>query len=231
MLDVKTIDVTIEDHHVLKETSLRVTAGEVVAVLGPSGSGKTTLLRAIAGLADVESGDITWDGESVLGIPSHLRHFGLMFQGYALFPHMDVAGNVAFGLKMSGHNKVADEVTEALEWVDLGGFGDRAVDSLSGGEKQRVALARTLAPRPRLVMLDEPLGALDRNLRQRLVIDTRRVLEERGVTSIVVTHDRDEASALADRLAIMRDGSVVQTGHIDEILADPADDWVADFLS
>jgi len=231
MLDVKAIDVTIEDHQVLKETSLRVTTGEVMAVLGPSGSGKTTLLRAIAGLVAVDSGDITWDGESVLGIPSHLRRFGLMFQGYALFPHMDVADNVAFGLKMSGHDKVANEVADALEWVDLGGFGDRTVDSLSGGEKQRVALARTLAPQPRLVMLDEPLGALDRNLRQRLVVDTRRVLEERGVTAIVVTHDRDEASALADRLAIMRDGSVVQTGHIEDILADPADDWVAEFLS
>ncbi len=231
MLDVKAIDVVIDHHPVLREASLQVTAGEVVAVLGPSGSGKTTLLRAIAGLAAVESGDIIWDGESILDIPSHLRHFGLMFQGYALFPHMDVAGNVAFGLRMSGHDKVDDEVAQALEWVDLGGFGDRTIDSLSGGEKQRVALARTLAPQPRLVMLDEPLGALDRNLRQRLVVDTRRVLEERGVTSVVVTHDRDEASALADRLAIMRSGAVIQTGHIDEILANPVDDWVAEFLS
>lgn len=230
MLNVMAIDVVIEDHQVLTETSLHVAAGEVMAVLGPSGSGKTTLLRAIAGLASVQSGDITWDGESVLEIPSHLRHFGLMFQGYALFPHMDVAGNVAFGLKMSGRDSVEDEVDEALEWVDLGGFGHRTIDSLSGGEKQRVALARTLAPQPGLVMLDEPLGALDRNLRRRLVVDTRRVLEERGVTAVVVTHDRDEASALADRLAIMRDGSVVQTGHLDEILATPADAWVAEFL-
>jgi thiamine transport system ATP-binding protein len=154
-----------------------------------------------------------------------------MFQGYALFPHMDVGGNVAFGLKMAGHDNVVEEVTKALEWVDLGGFENRPIDSLSGGEMQRVALARTLAPEPRLVMLDEPLGALDRNLRQRLVLDTRRVLDERGVTAVIVTHDRDEASALADRLAIMREGSIVQTGRIDEILANPADEWVAEFLN
>jgi thiamine transport system ATP-binding protein len=153
-----------------------------------------------------------------------------MFQGYALFPHMDVAGNVGFGLKMAGHDNIVEEVTKALVWVGLGGFENRPIDSLSGGEKQRVALARTLAPKPRLVMLDEPLGALDRNLRQRLVLDTRRVLDERGVTAVIVTHDRDEASALADRLAIMREGSIVQIGRVDEILANPADEWVAEFL-
>jgi thiamine transport system ATP-binding protein len=132
---------------------------------------------------------------------------------------------------MAGQDNIADEVRRALEWVDLSGFEDRPIDSLSGGEKQRVALARTLAPKPRLVMLDEPLGALDRNLRQRLVVDTRRILDERGVTAVIVTHDRDEASALADRLAIMREGSIVQTGPIEEILADPVDEWVAEFLS
>ncbi|MCZ6518787.1 MAG: ABC transporter ATP-binding protein [Actinobacteria bacterium] len=230
MLGVDTIDVTLGDAPVLKETSLSVADGEIVAVLGPSGSGKTTLLRAVAGLAEIQSGDITWDGRSIIGVPSHLRRFGLMFQGYALFPHMDVAGNVGFGLKMAGHDNIVEEVTKALVWVGLDGFENRSIDSLSGGEKQRVALARTLAPKPRLVMLDEPLGALDRNLRQRLVLDTRRVLDERGVTAVIVTHDRDEAAALADRLAIMREGSIVQTGHVDEILANPADEWVAEFL-
>lgn len=230
MLGVDTIDVTLGDAQVLKETSLSVADGEIVAVLGPSGSGKTTLLRAVAGLLEIQSGDITWDGQSIIRVPSHLRRFGLMFQGYALFPHMDVAGNVGFGLKMAGHDNIVEEVTKALVWVGLGGFENRPIDSLSGGEKQRVALARTLAPKPRLVMLDEPLGALDRNLRQRLVLDTRRVLDERGVTAVIVTHDRDEASALADRLAIMREGSIVQIGRVDEILANPADEWVAEFL-
>lgn len=230
MLGVDTIDVTLGDAQVLKKTSLSVADGEIVAVLGPSGSGKTTLLRAVAGLLEIQSGDITWDGQSIIRVPSHLRRFGLMFQGYALFPHMDVAGNVGFGLKMAGHDNIVEEVTKALVWVGLGGFENRPIDSLSGGEKQRVALARTLAPNPRLVMLDEPLGALDRNLRQRLVLDTRRVLDERGVTAVIVTHDRDEASALADRLAIMREGSIVQIGRVDEILANPADEWVAEFL-
>jgi len=231
MLGVDAIEVDLGDAPVLKGTSLSVADGEIVTVLGPSGSGKTTLLRAVAGLVEIQSGDITWNGESILGLPSHLRRFGLMFQGYALFPHLDVGGNVAFGLRMAGQDNIAEEVRRALEWVDLGGFEDRPIDSLSGGEKQRVALARTLAPKPRLVMLDEPLGALDRNLRQRLVVDTRRILDERGVTAVIVTHDRDEASALADRLAIMREGSIVQTGPIDEILADPIDEWVAEFLS
>jgi ABC-type Fe3+/spermidine/putrescine transport system ATPase subunit len=163
-------------------------------------------------------------------MPTHKRGFGLMFQGYALFPHMTVAENVAFGLRMTGRRDVDRSVEEALSWVGLEGFGDRQVTSLSGGEQQRVALARTLAPRPKLVMLDEPLGALDRNLRQSLVVETRRILEEREVTAIVVTHDRDEAVAMTDRLALMRSGTIVQTGTLAEMLASPADDWVSEFL-
>jgi ABC-type Fe3+/spermidine/putrescine transport system ATPase subunit len=231
MLAVDAIEVSLGDQPVLRGASLSVSDREVVAVLGPSGSGKTTLLRAVAGLVEVEMGDILWDGDSVLAIPTHRRGFGLMFQGYALFPHMTVAENVAFGLRMTGHEDVANEVEEALSWVGLDGFGDRSIDSLSGGEKQRVALARTLAPRPRLVMLDEPLGALDRNLRARLMAETRRILEERGVTAIVVTHDREEATAMSDRLALMRDGTIVQTGTLAQILGDPVDDWVAEFIS
>lgn len=231
MLDVKGIEVSIEGAEVLHGTSLHVSDREIVAVLGPSGSGKSTLLRAVAGLVDVSSGDITWDGESVLDVPTHERGFGLMFQGFALFPHLDVAGNVSFGLKMAGHEDIKAEVEEALEWVGLGGFGNRTIEGLSGGEQQRVALARTLAPRPNLVMLDEPLGSLDRNLRQRLMGDTRAILEERKVTGVVVTHDREEAVALADRLAIMRAGTIVQTGRLEQILDDPVDEWVEEFLS
>lgn len=230
MLEVDAIDVRIDGKPILNQASLSVGDGEIVAVLGPSGSGKTTLLRAIAGLAELSSGDIRYDHDSILGIPTHLRGFGLMFQGYALFPHMDVAANVGFGLTTTDRPDRAATVDEALAWVGLSGFGARPIDSLSGGERQRVALARTLAPRPRLLMLDEPLGALDRNLRQRLVEDTRQILVERGATAIVVTHDRDEAVTLSDRLALMREGMILQSGSLDEILADPVDRWVLEFL-
>lgn len=231
MLKVTDLGVVIDGKTILDNVDLFVGDGEIVAVLGPSGSGKSTLLRAIAGLVRPASGDIEWDGRSIVEVPTHRRNFGLMFQGYALFPHMTVAKNVGFGLEMAGDRDFAGQVDEALEAVGLAGFGPRRVESLSGGEQQRVALARTLAPRPDLVMLDEPLGALDRNLRQRLVTDTRHVLEEREVTALVVTHDRDEAVALSDRLALMRDGTIVQTGTLDELLANPADDWVARFIS
>lgn len=229
MLQVKELDVVIDGKPILENVSLEVADGETVAVLGPSGSGKSTLLRAIAGLVEPATGDIRWDGRSIVSVPTHRRGFGLMFQGYALFPHMTVAENVGFGLKMARRDDPA-AVEAALAAVGLEGFGARQVESLSGGEQQRVALARTLAPEPELVMLDEPLGALDRNLRQKLVTDTREVLESRDVTAIVVTHDREEAVALSDRLALMRGGTIVQTGHLEELLAHPADQWVADFI-
>jgi ABC-type Fe3+/spermidine/putrescine transport system ATPase subunit len=228
---VTKVNVILDRTRVLRDASLDAQDGEIVGVLGPSGSGKSTLLRAIAGLVEVDSGDIAWDGESIADIPTHRRNFGLMFQGFALFPHLNVEENVAFGLEMAGHKGIEEEVAEALDWVGLRGFQKRQIDGLSGGEKQRVALARTLAPRPQLVMLDEPLGSLDRNLRERLVGDTREILEERSVTAVVVTHDREEAVAMADRLAIMRQGTIVQTGRLEEILDAPADRWVEEFIS
>lgn len=230
MLDVQRVEVQIEDSHILRSASLAVPRGDVIGLLGPSGSGKSTLLRAVAGLVKIDAGDISWDGASVLEVPTHLRRFGLMFQGYALFPHLNVGENVGFGLRMRGEEDIGAQVDEALDWVGLSGFAHRAVDTLSGGEQQRVALARTLAPRPRLVMLDEPLGALDRNLRFRLMEEIPAILSARGVTGIVVTHDRDEAVAMSDRLALMRDGTVIQTGTAEEITAKPADDWVREFL-
>jgi ABC-type Fe3+/spermidine/putrescine transport system ATPase subunit len=229
MLEVMGLHVSIDDTPILEDVSLELADGETVAVLGPSGSGKSTLLRAIAGLVQPAEGDIRWDGKSVVEVPTHRRGFGLMFQGYALFPHMTVADNVGFGLRMAGRPD-PEAVEAALAAVGLAGFGPRQVESLSGGEQQRVALARTLAPEPALVMLDEPLGALDRNLRQKLVTDTRAVLEEQDVTAIVVTHDRDEAVAFSDRLALMHAGTIVQTGHLDQLLAEPANEWVAGFI-
>lgn len=233
MLSVNEIWADLDDQPVLQGTSLRVDDGEILAVLGPSGSGKSTLLRAIAGLVTVQFGQVLWDGVDLESVPTHLREFGLMFQGFALFPHLNVAENIGFGLRMAHHSseEIADEVGAALTWVGLGGFEEREIESLSGGERQRVALARTLAPRPRLVMLDEPLGALDRNLREKLIGETREILDERGVTAIVVTHDRDEAVRISDRLALMRGGVIVQSGTLPEILAKPADDWVHDFLA
>jgi len=233
MLSTEQLGVSLDNKVILHDTDLTVADEEIVAVLGPSGSGKTTLLRAIAGLVPVASGDIKWDGVSVVDIPVHQRGFGLMFQGFALFPHLDVAGNVGFGLRMTGTDPdlVGTEVSAALDWVGLGGFESRRIDDLSGGERQRVALARTLAPRPKLVMLDEPLGSLDRHLRERLVVDTRALLTGRKVTGLVVTHDREEAVLLSDRLALMREGTIVQTGTLEEILAHPADAWVTDFLA
>jgi thiamine transport system ATP-binding protein len=233
MLSIEHLGVTLDDKVILRDTNLTLADEEIVAVLGPSGSGKTTLLRAIAGLVPVEAGDVRWDGASVLGVPVHQRGFGLMFQGFALFPHLDVARNVGFGLRMTGTppEQASKEVGAALDWVGLVGFEDRRIDDLSGGERQRVALARTLAPRPKLVMLDEPLGSLDRNLRERLVVETRALLSDRKVTALVVTHDRDEAVLVSDRLALMREGTIVQTGTLEEILAHPADEWVTEFVA
>lgn len=233
MLDVINLDVAIEGAAILRQANLAVGDGERVAVLGPSGSGKSTMLRAIAGLLDPDGGDIRWDGTSVLDLPTHRRQFGLMFQGYALFPHLSVGENVGFALRMDKRSRpdIEQRVSDALGWVGLSGFEEREVDGLSGGERQRVALARTLAPEPRLVMLDEPLGALDRNLRELLIEETREILESREVTSIIVTHDRDEAVRLSDRLALMRDGQIVQTGTLSTLLANPADEWVHTFLS
>lgn len=231
MLEVRNLDVSIGSKQILTDIDLTIADSEIVGVLGPSGSGKSTLLRAIAGLVEVSGGSVKWDGQEMTHVPTHKRNFGLMFQGYALFPHLDVGTNVGFGLEMSGADDRERRVSEALRLVGLEGYENRDVATLSGGEQQRVALARTMAPQPRLVMLDEPLGALDRNLRARLVVDTRQILERRDVTAIVVTHDRDEAVALTDRLMLMRDGRIVQTGRLDEMLGAPSDPWVEEFLS
>jgi thiamine transport system ATP-binding protein len=211
---------------------LEVGAGETVAILGPSGCGKTTLLRAIAGLQPLASGRICWDGDDLAAVPPHQRRFGLMFQEYALFPHRDVAGNVAFGLRMAGvggdeRRRRVDEVLELVGLVDL---RDRRVAGLSGGEQQRVALARALAVEPRLLMLDEPLGALDRPWRERLLREIRMLLDRAHLPAIYVTHDHEEALALAERIVVMRAGRVVQAGAAADVWRHPVDEWTAAFL-
>lgn len=233
MLGVEDLTIRFGDTVAVDHADLEVGDGERVALLGPSGSGKSTLLRGVAGLETPVSGRITWDGTDLATVAPHRRRFGFMFQGYALFPHMTVGDNIAFGLRMDGVEPpaIADRVTEVLGWVGMEGFATRSVEGLSGGEQQRVALARTLAPRPRLVMLDEPLGALDRALRERLIGEMTELLERAGTTTLYVTHDHDEAAILADRVAIMRSGRIVQVATMDEIRISPVDDWVADFVN
>lgn len=211
---------------------LDVAPGEVVALLGPSGSGKSSLLRAVAGLEPPAAGSVAWDGEDLASVPTHRRGFGLMFQDGQLFPHQDVAGNVAFGLRMQGLPRAerTARVAELLEQVGLAGFGGRAVATLSGGERQRVALARALAPRPRLLLLDEPLSALDRALRERLAAEVREVLVGTGTTALFVTHDHDEAFAVADRVAVMDLGRLLQVDPPAVLWHTPASRRVAEFL-
>ncbi|GAA3994847.1 ABC transporter ATP-binding protein [Streptomyces sp. NBC_01352] len=217
---------------VLDDVGLGVAEHEIVCVLGPSGSGKSTLLRAVAGLQPLDGGRVLLDGRDQAGVPAHKRGVGLMFQDHQLFPQRDVGGNVGFGLRMHGAAKEqqGQRVRELLDLVGLPGAGHRAVASLSGGEQQRVALARALAPRPRLLMLDEPLGQLDRSLRERLVVELRELFGRLGTTVLAVTHDQGEAFALADRVVVMRDGRIAQSGTPLDVWQRPADEFVARFL-
>jgi ABC-type Fe3+/spermidine/putrescine transport system ATPase subunit len=232
LLELRSIHKSYPDGWTLCDVSFTVERGEIVCLLGPSGCGKTTLLRLIAGLEPLDGGQVLVDGEELTHVPPHLRGFGLMFQEYALFPHKDVSGNVAFGLRMQGLGReaVTARVTEILALVGLAGFEHRDVNQLSGGEQQRVALARSLAPQPRLLMLDEPLGALDRALRERLMDELPAILRRAGATAITVTHDQEEAFALADRVVLMRAGRVVQVGTAEEVYQRPASAWAAHFL-
>lgn len=216
----------------LQGVSLTVNAGEIVCLLGPSGSGKSTLLRIVAGLEQPDDGRVLLEGQDLAGVPVHKRGFGLMFQDFALFPDKSVARNVAFGLRMEGwaEERIRRRVDEMLALVSLSGYGDRSIFALSGGERQRVALARSLAPSPRLLMLDEPLGSLDRTLRESLLDELRGLLKRLGLTSIYVTHDQQEALAVADRVAILDQGELVQVGAPREVHLAPATPFVARFL-
>ena len=232
MLTVRGATVSFSRVKALDGVDLEVATGEVVAILGPSGCGKSTLLRAVAGLQALDSGEVRWDGEDLAGLPVHRRDFGLMFQEHALFSHRDVAANVAFGLRMQkmGAAGRRRRVREVLGLVGLAGYQERTIATLSGGEAQRVALARSLAPQPRLLMLDEPLGSLDRPRREELTEELRVLLRRIGVTVLHVTHDHDEAFAVADRVAVMRSGRIARIGTPAEIWHDPRHPDVARFL-
>ncbi|MGH1494115.1 MAG: ABC transporter ATP-binding protein [Acidimicrobiales bacterium] len=216
----------------LDRFSLETAKGEIVAVLGPSGSGKSTLLRAVAGLEPLAEGRIVLHGRDLAGVATHRRGLGLMFQDHGLFTHLSVADNIAYGLKTAGVPKPEREarVAELLDLVGLAGFGDRRTGQLSGGEAQRVALARALAPNPGLLMLDEPLGSLDRALREQLTGDLRRLLTELGQTALHVTHDQSEAFAVADRVVVVDDGKPVAIGTPAQLWDNPGSRFVAEFL-
>jgi thiamine transport system ATP-binding protein len=232
MLRVEGLSVRYGDTVAVAGVDVEVDDGEVVSVLGPSGSGKSTLLRAIAGLEPSATGRVSWDGDDLTSVPPHRRQLGLMFQDHTLFPHRDVLGNVTFGLRMRRSPRAQTETRarELLGLVGLSGYEHRRVSELSGGEQQRVALARALAPAPRLLMLDEPLGSLDRALRERLMVELRDLFTRLGLTSLYVTHDHDEAFALADRVVVMRAGRVEQHGTPVEVWKHPATEFVARFL-
>ena len=231
-LEVRHATVRFDEMVAVDDVDLSVGSGHVLAVLGPSGCGKSTLLRVIAGLEELDTGTVSFDGRDLAGVPTHKRGFALMFQDGQLFPHQSVAGNVGYALRLRGRPgpEQRARVDELLGLVGLPGYGDRMPATLSGGERQRVALARALAVRPRLLLLDEPLSALDRGLRERLAADLRGILAAAGTTAILVTHDQEEAFAVADRMAVMRAGRVVQSGSLSDVWRAPVDGEVAAFL-
>ena len=226
------VSVRFGDTLAVRGLDMEIDSGERFVLMGPSGSGKSTLLRAVAGLEPLETGTVHIDGSDVTGLPAHRRPVGLMFQEYALFPHMTVIENIGYGLRMIGIDRDTSrhKASALLDLAGLGGFEDRSPDSLSGGERQRVALLRTLAPAPSLVMLDEPLGSLDLALREDLLAQMRTIVTELGATTLYVTHDRTEAFAFAERLAIMRNGKIVRTGTPQQVWDDPQTTFVARFI-
>jgi ABC-type Fe3+/spermidine/putrescine transport system ATPase subunit len=216
----------------LKNINFSLHKGEILCLLGPSGSGKTTLLRLLAGLEEADSGSIIFNGRELAGIAPHKRNFGMMFQEYALFPHKNVRENIAFGLEMQQcpAARLQLRVDTMLDLVGLRQFAHRRIDELSGGERQRVALARSLAPEPQLLLLDEPLGSLDRTLRDRLTIEIRTILKSLGVTTIFVTHDQAEAFSIADKVAILHQGVLQQIADPETLYRQPKNTTVAAFL-
>jgi thiamine transport system ATP-binding protein len=227
MLEVDDVAIAYDGRVVVDGVSLGAGRGEVVCLLGASGSGKTSLLRAIAGLERPTRGAVRWDGRDLTHLPAHERGVGFVFQDFALFPHRDVGENVAFGARMRGRPA---RVAEMLELVGLPGYERRATSTLSGGETQRVALARALASGTELLLLDEPLGSLDRLLRERLTLELRSMLTSLAIAVVHVTHDQHEALAIADRVVLLRDGRVAQAGTPTEVWSHPADEDVARFL-
>ena len=231
-VDIRNVSKSYGPAQALADVSLTIAEGEFFGLLGPSGGGKTTLLRAIAGFVEPDAGTITVDGKPIQNVPVNKRDIGLMFQNYALFPHLSVRENLGFGLSVRHRPKaeIDARVDELLALVRMDTFGDRKPKQLSGGQQQRVALARALATNPRVLLLDEPLGALDKNLREDMQIELKQIQRDIGITTIFVTHDQEEALTLSDRIAIMRDGGVEQVGAPRQIYERPDTAFAARFL-
>ncbi|ASJ97691.1 MULTISPECIES: polyamine ABC transporter ATP-binding protein [Shewanella] len=232
LLKIERVSKLFDDVRAVDDVSLNINRGEIFALLGGSGSGKSTLLRMLAGFEKPTEGRIYLDGQDITDMPPYERPINMMFQSYALFPHMTVAQNIAFGLKQDKMPKeeIEQRVNEMLKLVHMEAYAKRKPNQLSGGQRQRVALARSLAKRPKLLLLDEPMGALDKKLRTQMQLEVVDILEAVGVTCVMVTHDQEEAMTMAERIAIMSDGWIVQTGSPMDIYESPANRMVAEFI-
>ena len=231
-ITVRNVTKTYGPVFALDDVSLDVKSGEFLTLLGPSGSGKTTLLMVLAGFTRPDQGSLKFGETQVIRKPPHLRDVGMVFQNYALFPHMTVAGNVGYPLRLRRVAKaeIAERVERALETVQLGGYGERRIDQLSGGQKQRVALARSIVFEPRILLMDEPLSALDKKLRDRMQIELRHLHEQLGMTTVYVTHDQREALTMSDRIAVVNFGRIMQLATPQELYEQPENRFVADFI-
>lgn len=231
-ISVSSVTKTYGPVRALDDVSLEVKSGEFLTLLGPSGSGKTTLLMVLAGFTRPDRGSLKFGDTEVIRKPPHLRDLGMVFQNYALFPHMTVAGNVGYPLKLRkvAKDEMDDRVERALETVQLGGYGERRIDQLSGGQKQRVALARAIVFEPRILLMDEPLSALDKKLRDRMQIELRQLHEKLGMTTVYVTHDQREALTMSDRIAVVNFGRIMQLATPQQLYDQPENKFVADFI-
>lgn len=232
ILELKDINKVYGENHVLNNLSLNIKKNEFLTLLGPSGCGKTTTLKIIAGFENADSGEVIFNNEDISDLPPYKRAVNTVFQKYALFPHMNIFDNIAFGLKLKKMPKdeIKNKVSQMLKLVALEGFEKRSVDSLSGGQQQRVAIARTLVNQPEILLLDEPLGALDLKLRKEMQIELKKIQKEVGITFIFVTHDQEEALTMSDKIVVMNKGIIQQMGTPEDIYNEPANAFVADFI-
>lgn len=232
IIDLQNISVSFDEQKILNNISLQIHDGEFVTLLGPSGCGKTTTLRIIAGFLNPDEGDVIFEGKNINGVPAYKRQVNTIFQRYALFPYLNVYENIAFGLRLKKMKEkdIQSKVQEMLELVNLKGFGSRNINSLSGGQQQRVAIARALAVDPRVVLLDEPLGALDLKLRKDMQVELKNIQQKLGITFIYVTHDQEEALSMSDTIVVMNNGEIQHIGTPTDIYNEPKNAFVADFI-